>query len=82
MTKYILHGGRTSRKHPGNDAFFREMVKGFVGSINVLIVYFAIDSKKQESCYAEDMGFFTNAIQGVRLDLVLATEEKFIEQIK
>lgn len=45
MTKYILHGGRTSIKSKDNELFFAECLKGFKNP-NVLSVCFA--REKQE----------------------------------
>jgi len=43
LTKYILHGGRTSLVSTDNDDFFREITLGLNAPIKILLNYFSRD---------------------------------------
>jgi len=41
MSKYILHGGYTSKRNHLNNSFFKEITKALEGEIKILLIYFA-----------------------------------------
>lgn len=60
MTTYLLHGGRTSKPHPGNKAFFTQftsLVKK--NKVTILLCYFSNDLMKWDSLIERD----TNTIK-------------------
>ncbi len=54
-TKFILHGGMTSRNDPHNDTFFTEISKGLQDGDKILFVGFARKTdEEQERVYQRD----------------------------
>lgn len=84
MTKYILHGGKTSLKSADNKKFFQEIVKDLVSPINLLIVYFARVESEWQKLLKQDKENFISANPGKVINFVLANKNKdiFINQIK
>ena len=60
-TKFILHGGCTSREHPSNETFFKECVKGLVDGNTLLHIPFARKTEQdEEGIYQRDKQSLTN----------------------
>lgn len=82
MTKYILHGGNAQEPNPENDKFFSEILKDSTDNPKILLVHFASDPDKTLINKEESIAQFEKA-KGVKtLELELANEELFIEQVK
>ena len=58
MTKYILHGGKTSEPYESNQNFFREIAAGLAEPIKVLIVQFAREEEKWPEQFEWEKGKF------------------------
>lgn len=84
MTKYILHGGVTSRDTDDNRKFFLEIVKNLKSPINILCVYFAREKKEWKELFKQDKLNFLRASQKKRFKFVLANDDlkNFTKQIK
>lgn len=61
MTKFILHGGETSRKTINNKKFFAEMTAGFKNSVKVLCVYFSRSTEEWDRLFQQDQVNFSKA---------------------
>lgn len=84
MTKYILHGGYTSRKTDDNKKFFSEIVKGLSNPVKILCVYYAKEDKsKWSELFENDKENFSFASPQKTLNLEIANDktDAFIEQI-
>lgn len=62
MTKYILHGGETSRPFEDNKEFFFEMVKGLLDPVKVLCVYFPRNKEDWDKLFDQDKEGFSSAL--------------------
>jgi len=74
MTKYILHGGETSRKTEDNRRFFQEMV-GNKDSIHVLCVYYSQPEESRAYFYEQDQQRFAWACPNKTINLTIADIE-------
>ena len=83
MTKFILHGGSTSKDLPSNDAFFEEMAQG-EEPVKILLTYFARPKEQWEKCLRQDTERLFLISFGKELEIELAEDNKevFIEQIQ
>jgi len=84
MTKFILHGGRTSLPIPENKLFFREIVKGLKSPIKLLIIYFSREGAEWPELLRQDRPRFISAAGGRKVDIMLANQDpnEFIIQLK
>lgn len=76
MTKYILHGGKTSRPSEDNRKFFAEMTKGLAEPVNVLCIYFAREEKDWPHLFEKDKNNFSSAYAEASADRHAAPEKK------
>jgi len=83
MTKYILHGGRTSNKTWENKEFFQEIVKGVKQPIILLINFAAIEKRWPELIEQEKQQFVTYT-KHPKLKFLEATKnpQTLVSQIK
>jgi len=84
MTKYILHGGRTSIECEGNRKFFAEITKDSKEPVKILLVYFARPEAEWNEMFKQDKINFSSNANGKEVELILASEntKEFVEQIK
>lgn len=84
MTKFILHGGETSRQSIHNRNFFTEMIKNKSKDIRILLVYFARPKEKWSYLLEDDKRKFLAASTDKILEFTLASKKPlaFIKQIK
>jgi peptidase E len=82
MTKFILHGGYTRDKNELNRSFFEEISKDIPDGGTILFVYFAGKDNEIGEKYEEDKENVVTGAHGKSLNVVLAKEEDFIEQVK
>ena len=82
MTKFILHGGYTSKKNYLNNNFFKETTKGLEGKVKILLVYFASEEFDYERKLEEDKDNFLRNSDNENLKFEIANKDNFIEQIK
>lgn len=75
MTKYILHGGETSRSSKDNDDFFFEMIKDASDSVLVLLVYFSRPKEQWKSRMSQDVDRFVSVSPDRDIHFVLADED-------
>ena len=81
MTKIILHGGYAGHPDPQNNPFFSEMLKGFSGSINVLLVFFAKPVEEYGRLYNEVTSNFQKNAKDKELHFEIASENDFLEHV-
>lgn len=84
-TKFILHGGCTSRDTEENRKFFLETVDSVKSDkVIILCVYFARPRQRWEESFEEDKAIFLSLGSQKKLDIRLATLDKaeLIDQIK
>lgn len=84
MTKYILHGGETSRQSLDNRKFFSEGANGLSDGATILCVYFAREKEKWPKMFEQDKLNFSSVAQTKSFNFVLANDEShvLIDQIK
>jgi peptidase E len=81
-TKYILHGGESSRRTVDNDRFFKEIVDSTDSkNIKILCVYFARPEHRWQESFYEDKLAFEQQKSEKSLDIQIASREDFKEQI-
>lgn len=80
-TKFILHGGWTSKECQHNTMFFSEFTRGLEDGAKVLFVGFAReDEAEQLEVYERTKGFIL-AHTDKQLEVKNATPENFVEEI-
>ncbi|MFA6586240.1 MAG: Type 1 glutamine amidotransferase-like domain-containing protein [Candidatus Paceibacterota bacterium] len=82
MTKYILVGGYLHKAKDGGRAFCEELVKGFSSDrpVKILDCMFARPIDSWDDKIKEDNVLFSKFINN--FELILAEQDKFIEQVK
>jgi peptidase E len=80
MTKYVLHGGLSSRKFNAKP-FFLELAKG-MRNPKILCVYFAREKNLWHSLFQQDKLRVPSALPQKKPKLILADPEKFRSQAK
>ena len=83
MTKFILHGGVTSRPCESNDNYYREIINS-VESPKILLVYFAIAEDRWQEVSDEHKKLFLDKAGDKKIEFTTASKdtEKFIKQIE
>jgi hypothetical protein len=81
-TKYILHGGDTSQRNRGNDAFFREMTSGLHGRVKILLNYFACEGRDMEKLAAQDKQRLLRCSKNKNLEFQVAETGAFENQLR
>ena len=82
MTKYILHGGRTSDKNPGNECFFREITSELKGDIKILLNYFTRGKNDWEKLAKQDKTNFLQQSEQNDIKFTIARKKNFVKEIK
>lgn len=82
MTKYILHGGYTSTPNDWNKTFYEELSRGLPEGATLLLVYFASDDEGVKEKFEQDRQRILAATSIQNLNIELALEETFLEQLK
>lgn len=84
MTKYILHGGATSKESEDNKRFFSEMLNGLPDNATILCVYFARGKNLWPELFEQDKISFSSVLPHRVFNFVLADEKTdiFIDQLK
>lgn len=61
MTTFLLHGGRTSKQHTGNDFFFSQFTKLVdKNTVTVLLCYFSREKTTWEALIDRDTNYINN----------------------
>jgi len=60
MTKYILHGGETSRQSLDNKKFFSEVTSDLSDGATILCVYFAREKERWPKALEQDKQYFSS----------------------
>ena len=81
-TKYILHGGISSKDNESNRAFYEEFVRDVSDGSNVLLVFFAVESEDVAEKAEYMQGAFEKQSHGTKLNFMVATREDFLDQVK
>ena len=81
MTKYILHGGYERKDNELNNSFYREIAEDLPASATLLLVYFASEDEDQEATFKEQANRIREIV-GKDLNIELASEGKFLEQVE
>lgn len=82
MTKYVLHGGFTSAKNKLNETFYKEITEDLSDESNVLLIYFSRDPEEWYKLFAQDKKKVLKNTNCNNLNIVCATKEDFIDQVK
>jgi len=81
-TKFILHGGASSRKTPDNEKFYSEIVNSAdKDTVNILCVYFARPEHRWDESFYEDKYSFENVDTNKTLKIQMAAYEDFRDQL-
>jgi len=78
MTKYILHGGRTSYDSPSNREYFLETINIDKKSIKLLVVLFSRDKEVWEEKFNQYKQIFLNLHSDKDIEFVLAEPDQQI----
>ena len=84
-TKFILHGGSSSKKSEDNEKFFHEIINSVDSAeVRILCIYFARPADRWEDSFDEDQTIFRCLGTSKELDIKMATLDRdvLIEQIK
>jgi len=83
MTKFILHGGVTSRPCESNDNFYKEIINS-VENPKILLVYFAITEDRWSDIFSEHRKLFLDRAGDKKIEFTIASNdtEEFIKQIE
>ncbi len=81
-TKYILIGGYVRKTADGGKAFCEELVKGFVEPVRILDCLFAEPEEIWKEKLANDKTLFAIYLPDKKLEIQLASPNKFIEQVQ
>ncbi|MCR4279696.1 MAG: Type 1 glutamine amidotransferase-like domain-containing protein [Candidatus Zambryskibacteria bacterium] len=81
-TRFILQGGFPKDGKQENDAFFREILSTAPQEAKILLVLFSKEADRVEKNTKEDIEQFVKNGGGRRLTFEVATEDKFIEEIR
>ena len=83
MTKFILHGGVTSRPCQSNDNYYKEIVNS-VDEPRILLVYFAITEDRWLEVSDEHKKLFLERAGDKKIEFVIASKDtaEFIKQIQ
>lgn len=81
-TKFLLHGGFTGTENEWNRSFFEALSKDVPEGGNILLIYFSRKDEDLERLFKEDKEKILEQANGKELEIVLATEEDFIDQVK
>lgn len=82
MTKYILHCGYPNTDNELNRGFFNEISKGLPEEGSVLVIYFSRQDNEYEKLLEQDKQNILNNANGKKLEIILASKDDFINQIK
>jgi peptidase E len=82
MTKYVLVGGHPWKVPDGGKSFVEELVRGFPDPVRVLLVPFARPKKEWERTLADDREFFAKHLPEKTLEIKLADEHGFLQQVR
>ncbi len=81
-TKFILHGGASSRKTPTNEKFLSKVVSSNdKNTLNILCVYFARPKHRWDESFYEDRCAFESVKTAKALNIEMATYENFTKQL-
>src|SRR5689334_13841863 len=82
MTKFVLVGGHPWKAPDAGRGFADEMLRGLSEPVRILLVPFARPKEAWDKALADDKEFFTKHFPGKDLDIRLADERGFLEQVK
>ena len=82
MTKFILHGGGETQNREEHNDFFREIIKNLPNKAKVLIVWFAMLDEEIASRHPNYIKYFKDNAGDKDIELKIATEENFIEELR
>lgn len=80
--KFILVGGYPHKASDGGKAFYESLVKDFSEPVKVLVCLFARPKDNWEKAFLQDKNFFSTNIPNIKIEVKLATEENFKEELK
>ncbi len=81
-TKFILHGGESSRRTDANNQFYKEIIDSVSSdNIKILCVYFARPEHRWQESFYEDRYAFESVDTLKHIEIQLASAEDFREQL-
>lgn len=81
-TKFLLHGGRLKLKDERNDNYFKELTSGLLDGDKVLFIGFARRDESDRNEIFEREKAFILAQTDKKLEVINATYESLIDQLK
>ncbi len=81
-TKFILHGGYTSTPNELNRTFYEEISRSVPDGGEMLLVYFSRKEEETEELFEQDKNRILEKSGGKKLNIVLAKEENFVDQLR
>ena len=80
--KFILVGGYPHKAEDDGKAFCESLVRDFSEPVKVLVCLFARPKENWEQAFLQDKNFFAVNISSKKVEIKLATQENFIEELK
>jgi peptidase E len=81
MNKFVLAGGYVTKSPDQGLSFAQELVKGFDGTVRILDCLFARNKDVWQEVFEYDKEFFSTQLPSREVQLVLADETHFVEQL-
>lgn len=85
MTKYILHGGKTTLENDLNKKFFSEIGRNLEDGDSILMCYFAPSENSdlsEKEKFDRGVRLFQEHITDKKINYIFALRDKFIEQLE
>lgn len=82
MTKFILHGGFTRVDNKLNTGYYYEITRDLKKDSKVLVVPFSREIKEYGDVLEQEKEKLLNSAGNKQLEIQLASEDNFIEQVK
>lgn len=81
-TKFILGGGYLDKASDGGKAFYEELIRDHVEPVKVLICLFARKKEVWNQVFEETKEVFNKFVADRKIELKIASQEEFVEQVK
>lgn len=76
MTKFILHGGVTSRPCASNDNFYKEIISSTGNPMKILLVYFAREKSRWNAIFENHKKLFLEKARHKKIKFTIASEKE------
>lgn len=81
MTKFILSGGFANKAKDGGRSFCEAVLSGARREMKILECLFALSDETWDGALEKDKQFFGKAIPEAEIEFIMASADKFLEQL-